>query len=249
MIRRLIARGALAAALLAVQAPSASAQAFVSGAYGGWAASTTLTVSAAVSGSNPTMVFSVAGDLTTDVTPACTYNGTSAPLVAKVAAHNGTRWHYGYKIVGPASGTHNIVCTAGSSIFMQLSWLLFSGTTQVTPLGTWFTTSTGSGAALTTTLTTNIINSYTALLFYSSTGIGTSDYTVDATDTDFNGTRAGHSGPHATIGAKSMTSDTTGGSSSIMIEIQGPVIVTSRLLMLGVRLRLLSPALMHALAG
>lgn len=58
-----------------------------------------------------------------------TYNGTAMTLLAKVQG-SGARWLYEYRLIAPASGTHNIVVSASSNAPISLIATSYTGCHQ-----------------------------------------------------------------------------------------------------------------------
>lgn len=118
------------------------------------------------------IVAAVAGDSSTDNITGCTWNGVAMTQLAKLTnaqTSNGRYDHYFY-ILSAATGTHNIVASAGSSHFIGICAASYSGV-DTTGQPDASTTNTGSSAAdLTTSLTTIANNCWAILAEFSYAG-------------------------------------------------------------------------------
>jgi len=118
------------------------------------------------------IVAAVAGDSSVDNITGCTWNGVAMTQLAKLTnaqTSNGRYNHYFY-ILSAATGTHNIVASAGSSHFIGICAASYSGV-DTTGQPDASTTNTGSSAAdLTTSLTTIADNCWAILAEFSYAG-------------------------------------------------------------------------------
>src|SRR5208283_5259003 len=79
---------------------------------------TSLTYSYTVgTNSNRLLLVNLIGDPSADDISSATYAGASMTLITKVRTPAG-RWHYLYYLLGPTSGTNNVVITAASSHYL-----------------------------------------------------------------------------------------------------------------------------------
>jgi len=69
------------------------------------------------SGSNRLLVVNLIGDTSADDISSVTYGGTPMTRIGKVQAPS-NNWQYQYYLLNPASGSNNVVITAGSSHFL-----------------------------------------------------------------------------------------------------------------------------------
>jgi lysophospholipase L1-like esterase len=138
---------------------------------GGSVTGTTLTVAHTIgAGSNRLLVTSVFGDAA-DVVTGATYNGVAMTLVDKVNSNPGVdRWLYCFVLENPASGSHNIVVTASTSITMGASSASYSGVVQIGQPEASAHNSDPNAAGLTTSVTTLTDNAWTVLCTISTGG-------------------------------------------------------------------------------
>lgn len=225
-------KGLLILALLGCLWAPAKAEAAIAldaASYCAFVVSTTQTCSFTVTGLHPTIFVATAADLTTDFTISATWNSVSMTLIKKIAATGGTRYWLLFALAGASTGTHNVVVTSSSSSYLQSAIASFTGTSDITP--SVFNFGTHSGSAYSLAVTTTIPDSFTIMAFYSSNGIGSSDYTEDVVDAEFNGFRLGHKGPIAVPASTAMQSDSTGGQAATIVQL---VPFSSRSPLLGV---------------
>ncbi|HEY1904131.1 MAG TPA: IPT/TIG domain-containing protein, partial [Terracidiphilus sp.] len=101
--------------------------------------------------SNRLLLVNLVGDTSADDISSVAYAGASMTLVKKIQTPTG-RWHYLYSLLSPASGTNNVVITAGSAHYLiseASSWFNVAQTGQPAALST---NTAASGVYLTTTL-------------------------------------------------------------------------------------------------
>lgn len=129
---------------------------------------TSITVSHTVSGSNRILFAGFTIDFA-DVATGCTYNGAAMTQINKVQSSASGRWNYLYYILAPATGTHDIVCSASTAVL----WLFFSASytgvnqsltyTGGSPTDNSNTNSATTGTSITGTVTTLADNSWTIM--------------------------------------------------------------------------------------
>ena len=116
---------------------------------------TSLTYSYTVgSGSNRLLVVNLIGDTSADDISSVTYAGTAMTLVGKVQAPS-NNWQYLYYLLNPASGSNNVVITAGSSHYLiseAASWYNVKQSAQ--PDASTTNTAAATSTSVTTSLTT-----------------------------------------------------------------------------------------------
>lgn len=165
-------RALLALCALMLAATAHAQGAFDTAATGGAVTATSQTVSYTMSASaGGCMMIAALGDATSDILTTATFSGVSATLVNKQNANPGAvYWQNIWMLAAPASGTHNVVVSAGSSIHIETyiaSWTGVSATKcqQVS------SQQSGSGDPFNSTLTTLSGNSWTAAFINSSVGV------------------------------------------------------------------------------
>jgi IPT/TIG domain len=146
---------------------------------------TSLTYSYAVgTNSNRLLLVNLIGDSSADDISSVTYAGTSMTLIKKVQP-SGSNWHYLYYLLGPASGTHNVVITAASSHFLiseAISWYNVAQSGQPAA----FTTNTAAAdvVSMTTSLPASSNNAIVAESMWAPLGIlpsnGSSELIADS---------------------------------------------------------------------
>lgn len=163
----------------------------------GGAVGTTVTISHVVTGDSNFLVVGVVGgnisdgDLVTGVT----YNGTSMSLISKQAPHNSIdRWNYLFTLTAPDTGTHDVVMSASSSIFMgghivSYTGVLQTGQPEVDALTT-AAAETSQAPGLTTITDNSWLVSYERSSQTSSAGSGTIKRNSDATASVFDSNAA-----------------------------------------------------------
>ncbi len=125
------------------------------------ATATSLTWSHTVTGSNPILYVDVIGDLATDAVTGVTYNSVAMTLVAKSASFGSTRWVYLYGLYAPATGAHNVVVSAGASVFLAGHSISYTGAAQSGTLSLGSNTgSSASAASLSITCAPTVDNSW-----------------------------------------------------------------------------------------
>jgi hypothetical protein len=138
--------------------------------------------------SNRLLLVNIIGSQSVDDITSVTYAGAPMTLIAKVQA-SGDLWHYLYYLLAPASGTNNVVITAGSAHYLiseAASWYnaAQSGqpeayTTNTAPAGT---------VSMTTSLPATSNNAIVAESMWAYTGIlPTSDSSLLVADAAFVG--------------------------------------------------------------
>lgn len=151
--------------------------------------STSLTYSFTVgTNSNRLLLVSVVGDTAADDIASVTYAGASMTVIKKVATPGDDgRWHYLYYLLGPASGTNNVVISANNFHYLlseAISWYNVAQTGQPVASTTNTVTETGSSVSLTTTLPTSSNNVIVAESMWSPLGIlpgnGSSELMADS---------------------------------------------------------------------
>lgn len=162
-----------------------SAIAFVNKAYLSFNVGTSFTASYTVgSGSNRLLVVGVVGDLTLDDVTGVTYNSVAMTQVGKVQTPTGGRWTYLYYLLNPASGSNNVVVSAGSSHFLGVGAADYTG---VNSLNASVTNTASSSTTVTGTLTTSINNAWLmAAVGYTSGALSSSTPGSVRYDMDFN---------------------------------------------------------------
>lgn len=119
----------------------------------------TATFSHVVTGSNPTLV--VYSNIQVDNTLTATYDGVSMTQVLKQATGFGTNFLYGFVLINPHTGTHNVVLTSGAGAGTNWSAqmaLSYTGTNQSTQPDSFNgATQNVTGAADSTVATTVIL--------------------------------------------------------------------------------------------
>ena len=146
---------------------------------------TSLTYSYAVgSNSNRLLLVNLIGDVSADDISSVKYAGASMTLVTKVQTP-GDRWHYLYYLLAPASGTNNVVITAGSSHYLiseATSWYNIAQTGQ--PLANATNTAAGGVVSMTTSLPASSNNVIVAESMWAPIGIlpanGSSELIADS---------------------------------------------------------------------
>lgn len=127
--------------------------AFVGAADGGNVTATSLTFNYTVGAGSNLLVVPLIGDFASGVDDisGVTYNGAALTLAAKRnPAEANQRWTYLYYKLGPSTGTHSLVITAGSSHFLAAGAADYSGVAALD------TTTTNGTPTTVTTLTTSI---------------------------------------------------------------------------------------------
>ena len=105
------------------------------------------------SNSNRLLLVNVVGDPSVDNISSVKYAGTSLSLLAKVQTPS-DGWHYLYYLLAPATGTNNVVITAGSSHFLISEASSWYNVAQSGQPGTYKTNTelATSGVSITTSL-------------------------------------------------------------------------------------------------
>jgi hypothetical protein len=101
--------------------------------------------------SNRLLLVSLMGSASVDDISSVTYAGTAMTLVKKIQTPS-SNWHYLYSLLSPASGTNNVVITAGSAHYLisaASSWFNVAQTGQPEAIST---STSASGVSLATTL-------------------------------------------------------------------------------------------------
>ncbi|MGB8114166.1 MAG: IPT/TIG domain-containing protein, partial [Candidatus Sulfotelmatobacter sp.] len=135
--------------------------------------STSLTYSYTVgTNSNRLLLVNLVGDSSVDDISSVTYAGAPLTLITKIQTPN-DRWHYLYYLLGPTSGTNNVVITAGSSHYLiseASSWYNVSPSGQPEAYST-NTAASGGPVSLTTYLPASSNNAIVAESMWSYTGL------------------------------------------------------------------------------
>jgi len=127
---------------------------------GGSVSGTALTVAHTCAGSNRLLLSSIFGD-SADVITGATYNGLAMTLVDKLFDGASSRFHYCFALLAPATGTHNIVVSASTSIIMGASSASYTGVLQSGQPEAFAHNSNPSTASLATIVTTLTDNAWT----------------------------------------------------------------------------------------
>lgn len=118
-MKRLLLLGLL---VLGLAAPASAQIALDVATDGGSSSTSPLTFSHTVTGSNPYLVVGVMGDPSVDMVTGCTYNSVSMTQLDKIQTTGPSRWMYLFGLAAPATGAHNVVCSASASaLFSALS--------------------------------------------------------------------------------------------------------------------------------
>ncbi len=138
---------------------------------GGNTTGTSLTFSHTVTGSNPFLVVDVIGDVANDKITGVTYNGVAMTLPAngKVLI-TGDRYLYSFVLANPATGAHNVVITASSSILIQGIATSYTGAQSSSTVDNSTNNTDNTVTSLTTSLTTVADNCWVHL-FAASTDV------------------------------------------------------------------------------
>lgn len=183
---------------------------------------TSHTFSHTVTGSNPVLLVGVQGDNSTGADTGITgvtYNGVAMTLVDVVWRGVGKRACYLWRLAGPATGAHNVVISASSSVFIQGYSVSYTGVDQTTPIDSHNTTSGSSGTSLTASTTVVAANCWLVMFGQVDAGAqgqptaGTGT-TRRAQDTDFTSCGVFDSAGTVSTGSQSLqfTWSSTGGS-------------------------------------
>lgn len=105
----------------------------------------------------------VATDPTGNVITGVTYNGVAMTEVAR-AADSSDRWAYQFELLNPASGAHNVVISASTTIAMGGMAVSYSGVKQSGQPDASTTNTTASATSITTSVTTIADNCWTVLV-------------------------------------------------------------------------------------
>jgi len=100
--------------------------------------------------SNRLLLVDLIGDKSADDISSVTYAGASMTLVTKVLTPSGP-WHYLYYLLGPASGTNNVVITAASPHYLISEAASWYNIAQTGP-GAFTTNTAASSVTMTTSL-------------------------------------------------------------------------------------------------
>lgn len=172
------------------------------------------------SGSNRLLVVNLVGDTSADDISSVTYGGASLTLINKVHAAS-NNWQYLYYLLNPASGTNNIVITAGSSHYLVSQAASWSDVRQsAQPEASTTNTTAVTTTAVTTSLTTVASGALVLQGIWSyghlTAGTGATPILIDAA---FGGAGIFASGnsPVAPAGSVSMTTVSDGTLSSSVI--------------------------------
>ena len=135
--------------------------------------------------SNRLLLVSIVGDTSVDDISSVTYAGSAMTLVKKIQTPS-DRWHYLYSLLAPASGTNNVVITAGSAHYLisaASSWFNVAQTGQPEAISTNTATS-PQNVSLTTTLPVTSSNAIVTESMWAPDGIfpgiGSSELLTDA---------------------------------------------------------------------
>lgn len=118
--------------------------------------SSSLTSAYAVgSGANRLLVVTIEGDVSSDLVTGVTYNGVAMTLGGKILSN---RWTYFFYLLGPASGTHNVVISASGTTFiiaLAADWTGVAQSGQPDASNTAVQTGTSLSIAVSVTVTTD----------------------------------------------------------------------------------------------
>jgi len=112
--------------------------------------------SVTTSGSNRALVAFVNGQVGTDSTPSCTYDGVSMTLVDKVQTPS-DRWIYGFLLLGPSTGTNTLSCSGSS--YIRINAVSYNNVQQSGQPDNYASGSNSSSYSLTTNYTVINANS------------------------------------------------------------------------------------------
>lgn len=107
--------------------------------------------------SNYALLVLIEGDTGNDDVTGCTYNGTGMTLLGHAYAGGGGRHLQLHGLLGPASGSNTVSCSASASHYLFYTAASYSG---VMAFGTSTTTSVNANAQLTGTITVSTANSW-----------------------------------------------------------------------------------------
>src|SRR6185436_7510389 len=130
---------------------------------------TSLTVAHTITGTN-TILFAGVTSATTDLISGATFNGVAMTLINKVQTPT-DRWTYLFYLVAPASGTHNVVVTASSTVDVIAATNASYTGAQQTGVPDAQTTNTVNPATSITTSVTTVANNCWTLLYTNGLGV------------------------------------------------------------------------------
>lgn len=182
---------------------------------GGGGSSSPLTFSYTVGASSTLLVVVCAGDAVSDAITGGTYNSVSLSLAKKQAPTGaGDRWNYLFFLSSPATGAHNVVVSASSSILIICGAADYSGANTSGQPDATVSNAGITGTSLTTSITTVANNSW-AVLNGVFTGFATitagAGLTLRVQESTFGGLWAlfDSAGPITPAGSYSMTTNTS----------------------------------------
>lgn len=171
------------------------------------AASSSPTVSLAVSGSDREMVFFPYNNVSNGIT-GCTYNSVSASSVTSNNGFGGSFWVYAYHLIAPATGTNN-AAAASSDANARLMVISYTGVDQTTPIDTSTVGNQDNVATHTMSITTGVADALIAAGVINNNG-------------DANTSSDGNVRTHSGVGFSSVDKlTTTAGSNSVSISGAG----------------------------
>lgn len=143
--------------------------AFDASSNGRTAGNTSLTVSHTCSGTNRALVVCVVGENNQDYITGATYAGQAMTLVRKEQI---LTWRYlhVYLLMDPPAGTANIVVSASPAAFIEVNAASYNGVTQTGQPQAVGTSSEATAAALASSVTTTVDDSFVVLCATGSTG-------------------------------------------------------------------------------
>jgi hypothetical protein len=128
-------------------------------------ATNSLTFAHTCSGSDRILYVGFAGDTSTDDITGVTYSGVSASLVGKIQ-NTSNRWAYLYRLVGPASGSNNVVISCTATHYLIGCATSYTGAAQSGQPDA-NTTNSASANSLTTSVTTIADNCWAVMMGHS----------------------------------------------------------------------------------
>lgn len=166
------------------------------------------------------------GDIVNDVVTGATYNGVAMTLVGK-ALESGGRWAYLFSLIAPATGAHNVVISASSSISIAGMSASYTGVRQSSNPDV-STTATPTADSPVTSLTTLANNSWTFLCARNGIGASTAGAGSTLRKSSSNGLAIFDSGGAITpAGSYSMTVTAAGASWALIMASFAPVATTN----------------------
>ncbi len=175
-----------------------------------------LTTAYTVTGSNPILFVGVNGSTNSDDVTGVTYNGVSMTLVDKNLQGGAFRYIYVFALVGPATGSHNVVVSTVGN-FTQAIAVSYTGASQTGQPDAHGTANESPTFFATVTLTTVADNDWTVILGHGPSIAPQTGTTQRAIDTDFASILMGDSnGAITPPGSTSMSVSSSGAPDAIM---------------------------------